>query len=314
MWSLLESSTMRTFFYAIVIKQSSEQLCLPLLSVKYQNMVFPWKSHRWGDHQHTKLCCVSISHNCRQTMHINLENPFPTQEMSLHWQPAAAAATYQLWLKKCSRQACRIQYSSSIWLPEPILCCFETWATSCEEGIQLTWKENLAVLKSMVEVSFSLAEPGYHSWQLPICCLYWVVFLLENIDLGWEEAVALGIDYVTKSRPREFISSKHLPPLISKEKLKTFLPNVKETRLLFQQKPLNLDAICKPNQAVRKGRFDEVVPWAVDRPWGKGLAPNLWKVSGQLMLLLTQILLTDRAMDATLKLESPWCAALHTGH
>lgn len=34
-------SYLRTFFYAAVIKQSSEQLCLPLLSVKYKNVVFP---------------------------------------------------------------------------------------------------------------------------------------------------------------------------------------------------------------------------------------------------------------------------------
>lgn len=87
-------------------------------------------------------------------MHVNLKNLFPTQEMSLHWQPAAADASHQLWLKKCSRQACGIQYSSSIRLPEPIPCCFETWATSCEKGIQMTWKENLAALKSMVEFLF----------------------------------------------------------------------------------------------------------------------------------------------------------------
>lgn len=135
-------------------------------------------------------------------------------------KPAAAAASAQLWLKKCNRQACRIQNSSSIQLPEPILCSFATWATSCETGIQMTWKENLAALKSIIEVSFSSAEPGYHSWQLPSCCLYGTVFLL---GLGWKEAVSPGIDSVTESRPREFISSKPLPLLISKGNLKTFL-------------------------------------------------------------------------------------------
>lgn len=91
---------MRTFFYAIVTKQSSEQLCLPLLSVKYQNLVFPRKSHRWDVHQHTELCWGSISCNCRLALHINLKNPFSAQEMSLQCQPAAAAASDQLWLRK----------------------------------------------------------------------------------------------------------------------------------------------------------------------------------------------------------------------
>lgn len=49
-------SYLRTFFYAIVIKQSSEGLCFPSLSVKYQNMIFPQKSHIWGVHLHTELC------------------------------------------------------------------------------------------------------------------------------------------------------------------------------------------------------------------------------------------------------------------
>lgn len=87
----------------------------------------------------------------------------------------------------------------------------------------MTWKENLAALKSMVEVSFSSAEPGFHSWQLPGCCLYRTVFLLKSVDLGWEEAGSPGIVSVTDPRPREFISSKPLPPLISKRNLKTFL-------------------------------------------------------------------------------------------
>lgn len=166
----------------------------------------------------------------------------------------------------------------------------------------------------MVEVSFSSEEPGFHSWQFPGCCLYRIVFLLKSADLGWEEAVSPGVVSVTEPRPREFISSKLLPPLISRGNLKTFLAKCQGNEASFSAENLNLDTICKWNHAIRKRRIDEVVRWAVDRPWGKGLHPNLWEVSGQLMLLLTQIMLTDRVMDVTLELESSWCAALCAGH
>lgn len=109
----------------------------------------------------------------------------------------------------------------------------------------MTWKENLAALKSMVEVSFSSEEPGFHSWQFPGCCLYRIVFLLKSADLGWEEAVSPGIISVTEPRPREFISSKLLPPLISKGNLKTFLAKCQGNEASFSAENLNLDTICK---------------------------------------------------------------------
>lgn len=129
-------------------------------------------------------------------MHINLKIPFPAQEMSLHYSLQLLLLRAAL-AEEMQQAGVGIHNSSSIPLPEPILCCCKTWAASCETGTQMTWKENLAALKSMVEVSFSSAEPGFHSWQLPSCCLYGIVFLLKSVDLGWQEAVSPGIVSVT---------------------------------------------------------------------------------------------------------------------
>lgn len=85
--------------------------------------------------------------------------------------------------------------------------------------------------------SFSSAEPGCHSQQLQSCCLYGIVFLLKSVDLEWEEAVSPGIDYITKSRPREFISSKPLPLLISKKTSKHSFLMSRKRGLFSSKKP-----------------------------------------------------------------------------
>lgn len=131
---------MRTFFYATVIRQSSEQLCLPSLSVKYQNVEFPQKCPRW-----VLISTLSQTADWQSTW--TWKFPFLPRQ----WLCSAACSCCCLraaLAEELQQAGVGFQNSSSIRLPEPILWCFRTWATSWETGIQMAWKENLAALKS----------------------------------------------------------------------------------------------------------------------------------------------------------------------
>lgn len=82
----------------------------------------------------------------------------------------------------------------------------------------MTWKENLASLKSMAEVSFSSVKPGFipGSCKGSVCTeLFSYCQVLLDVGVGWMP-VLLGIISVAVPRSREFISSKPLLLLIFK--------------------------------------------------------------------------------------------------
>lgn len=109
-------------------------------------------------------------------------------------QPAAAAASELLWLRNCSRQVWDSRIPAASDCQNPFCGASEPGQPAGRQGFKWPGKK---IWLHWNPASFSPAEPGFHGWQLPSCCLYGIVFLLKSVDLGWEEAVSPGIVFVT---------------------------------------------------------------------------------------------------------------------